>query len=271
MMASQNEEQEQEQQQPPVDQTPAPAQREPREIVEFNAGGPLAAMVPQTPEEYARMAKLLIDAGCVPASYNGASAHETRAKLIIGLMKSVEIGVPPITGLNGIMIVNNRPSVWGDLAVSLIHRSGQLDKMEVRRINDNFDLQEPLNHWPKNFGYRVMMWRKGQEQAYVGEFTVGDAIRAGLWENTRKKPWIYYPLDMLFNRARAKAMRMGFADALYGMGIIEEERDVATNGSSSRNAAALLSDDALEEIEDEAGDSEDPAIEDGEFTEVGER
>lgn len=240
-----------------VDQSPGPNQREPRELVPFNAGGGLNAMVPQTPEEYARMGKLLIDAGCVPASYEGRSPHETRAKLIIGLMKSVEIGVPPITGLNGIMIVNNRPSVWGDLAVSLIQKSDLLDRMEVRQIGNDFDQSEDVSKWPDAFGYRVMMWRKGQESAYVGEFAVRDAKRAGLWMNHKKQPWIKYPIDMLFNRARAKAMRMGFADALHGMSIVEEARDVAPEETKQIDTAALFSDEPeVEEVEPEVEDAE---------------
>jgi hypothetical protein len=226
-----------------LDQTPAPAEREPRALTEFKAGGALSAMIPQTPQEYARMANLLMDAMCVPASYMVANnANETRAKLIIGLMKSVEIGVPPITGLNGIMIVNNRPSVWGDLAVSLIQRDGHLARMSVMEIGP---APQPANlsldQWDDAFGFRVSMWRKGQEEAYVGEFTVGDARRANLWLNTKKQPWIYYPKDMLFNRARAKAMRRGFADSLHGMGIIEEERDHAPD-PEKRDLNALLED-----------------------------
>lgn len=227
-----------------IDQTPAPGQREPREVVPFNAGGGLNAMIPQTPEEYARMGKLLIDAGCVPASYEGKTPHETRAKLIIGLMKSVEIGVPPITGLNGIMIVNNRPSVWGDLAVSLIQKSGTLEKMEVHRFGPEPQPGLPVDKWDGGFGYRVTMWRKGQSQPYVGEFTVADARRAELWMNHRKQPWIKYPLDMLFNRARAKAMRMGFADALHGMSIVEEARDITPGiGHNSGVSDELFSDE----------------------------
>lgn len=214
-----------------VDHTPAPSQREPRPISTFVAGGELLPMVPQTPEEYARLATLLIDAGCVPASYESKKPgqdgfRETRAKLIIGLMKSVEIGVPPITGLNGIMIVNNRPSVWGDLAVSLIQRAGHLEHMEVHKFGPEPTRMLELPHWDENFGFRVLMWRIGQSSPYVGEFSVGDAKRAGLWMNTSKKPWVYYPLDMLFNRARAKAMRAGFADDLHGMSIVEEARDI---------------------------------------------
>lgn len=225
-----------------TDQAPPLRDREPREIVPFVAGGALAAMIPQTPEEYGRLANMLGLAGCVPASYSGGTVEETRAKLIIGLMKSVEIGVPPITGLNGIMIVNNRPSVWGDLGISLIQRSGQLAKMEVHEVGPHPQPHDlPLMEWQGEFGYRVMMWRRGQETPYVGEFRVGDAKRAGLWLNTKKDPWIKYPKDMLFNRARAKACRMGFADALHGMGIVEEERDWAPDPEAARTPS--LADD----------------------------
>lgn len=236
-----------------IDQTPAASSREQREIVSFEAGGGLNAMIPQTPEEYARLANLLGAANCVPASYLSNNIDETRSKLIIGLMKSVEIGVPPITGLNGIMIINNRPSVWGDLAISLIQRSGQLQKMEVQKFGPEPQQGQPLNQWDEGFGFRVTMWRKGQELPYVGAFTVGDAKRAKLWENTKKKPWIYYPMDMLFNRARAKAARMGFADALHGMGIAEEERDIVEHEDQKHATASLLDDTpiTIEELEQE--------------------
>lgn len=243
-----------------ADESPPPAKREPKELAPFVAGGALNAMIPQSPEEYSRMARLLMDAGCVPASYESRlnDANEVRAKLIIGLMKSVEIGVPPITGLNGIMIVNNRPSVWGDLAVSLIQRSGTLEKMEVRTIGPKPEPNAQLDKWPDEFGYRVMMWRVGQDNAYVGEFTVADAKRATLWMNHKKQPWVKYPLDMLFNRARAKAMRMGFADALHGLGIVEEERDiklVATEEETKDRIASLLDDEPTPQ-EDDAVEAE---------------
>ena len=208
-----------------VDQTPPDTKREPRPAP-FVASGIIKAMIPSTPAEYARMAALLLEARCVPAGYDKGSPEEIKAKVIIGLMKSVEIGVPPITGLNGIMIVNNRPSVWGGLAVSLVQNSGKLQKMMVRRIGPDPEPGLLLKQWDDATGYTVTMWRKGQEEPYVGRFTVNDARRAGLWENHKKQPWIYYPEDMLFNRARAKAMRMGFSDALHGMGIVEEERDI---------------------------------------------
>lgn len=113
----------------------------------------------------------------------------------------------------------------------------------------------PLDKWDSGYGFRVIMWRKGQEGGYVGEFTVGDARRAGLWENHKKKPWICYPKDMLFNRARAKPLRAGFADALHGMGIVEEERDVAPEIEHKIDTAALLSDEPEEAEIEEVSDA----------------
>ncbi|MGH6729111.1 MAG: hypothetical protein ACREBK_03065, partial [Sphingomicrobium sp.] len=60
---------------------------------------------------------------------------------------------------------------------------------------------------------------------YIGRFTVRDAERAGLWMNAKRKPWVHYPKRMLFNRARAFALRDGFADALAGLSITEEVLD----------------------------------------------
>jgi hypothetical protein len=82
-----------------------------------------------------------------------------------------------------------------------------------------------LDKWPDDYGFRMSIWRKGNPEPFVGEYTVGRARRAGLWGNTKKTPWITDPVSMLFNRARAFAIREGFADKLFGMGIIEEQRD----------------------------------------------
>jgi len=63
--------------------------------------------------------------------------------------------------------------------------------------------------------------------------------------NHKKQPWIYYPKDMLFNRARAKPLRRGFADSLHGMGIVEEERDIAPD-PVKKSAASLLDDEPVD-------------------------
>src|SRR5690606_6210149 len=54
-------------------------------------------------------------------------------------------------------------------------------------------------------------------------FSVADAKKAGLWG--KQGPWQQYPKRMLSMRARAFALRDGFADVLRGLGIAEEVQD----------------------------------------------
>lgn len=169
------------------------------------------------------LADTMIFAGLAPSSYDNKPE-----KVVIGLLKSMEIGVEPVSGLGNIMIINNRPSVWGDLAQALVERSGKVVKQVKTEIGTPPEPGLELSRWPDDYGWKVETWRDGQEEPYTGTYTVADAKRAGLWANTKKKPWISDPARMLFNRARAFSLRDGFSDCLFGMGIIEEQRDFET-------------------------------------------
>jgi hypothetical protein len=72
----------------------------------------------------------------------------------------------------------------------------------------------------------VTMWRRGQSEPYIGQFTVGDAKRARLWMDPHREPWIKYPKRQLKWRAFAWPARDGFADDLMGLSIAEEMLDV---------------------------------------------
>lgn len=182
--------------------------------------------IPKNAGEMWYLVDLIVKSETAPPSYKN-----NPATIFLGVQKALELGVDPITGLSNIMVVNNRLSVWGDLAQALIQRSGQLEKQAAEEIGDWPDeaagLVE-LANWPNNVGWRVTIWRKGHHEPYVGEYTVAHAKRAGLWMHTKKQPWITDPRRMLFNRARAQAQRDGFADGLYGMAIAEEQYDIAS-------------------------------------------
>jgi hypothetical protein len=119
--------------------------------------------------------------------------------------------------LKGIAIINGRPSIWGDLAVALVQSKNLIEEMEHHYTGEP-DADDRTCH--------VVIKRRGQEKPYDGHFSVKDAKRAKLWLNPRKQPWIDYPERMLFNRARAFALRDGFADALAGLAIREELEDL---------------------------------------------
>ena len=228
-------------------------------------------ILPTNIEEAQRYASGMITAGIVPEAFkftkrdaqNDPSARqgEVNAPLVLmGVLKSMEIGVAPQTGLAGLLPLNGRFSVWGDLAAALVQRSGQVKSNIVRQVGPAIAPGTPLGEWPDEYGYEVRYWRKGQDEPYVGRFTVLDAKRAHLWMNQYKKPWLEYPDRMLFNRARAFALRDGFADALMGLSIAEEVIDAQpaveeARATSERRLSALIDD---EPVIDEALDETPP-------------
>lgn len=205
------------------------------------AGHRLSAIIPQSYEDAYRIATAFVAAGMAPDSYivkrdartkeiakNGDVDHKgTVARVALGIMKGMEIGLAPVTAISTIMIINNRTSVWGDGAMALIQNSGKME-------------------WWKDWSEGD--WAKGKEGGYVHYFSckrVGDpeiierqfgfvdADRASLIG--KLGPWSGgYGPRMCFNRARAWALRDKFPDVLSGLGIVEEVRDFEVEARRDR-------------------------------------
>ena len=79
-----------------------------------SAGGRVMAFIPQTPEEIKWTIGMVVGAGLAPNSYGN-----DQKKMAIGIMKGLEVGLPPITALEWIAVINGRPTIWGDGAISL--------------------------------------------------------------------------------------------------------------------------------------------------------
>lgn len=222
--------------------TSVPTVRDKPQLVAQEA---VMAIMPTTIEEAGRYAMGLVRAGIVPDAFKDKATGQANAELVMmGVLKSMELGVPPQTGLAGLLPINGRFSVWGDLAAALVQRTGLVAKQTVSKVGPAFDPSLPIGEWPDEFGFEVRYWRTGQDEPYIGRFTVRDAKRAGLWANARKQPWILYPERMLFNRARAFPLRDGFADGLSGLTIAEEAMDhlppaVEERGQSPRLASLI--------------------------------
>lgn len=178
------------------------------------ASDEVLAIIPRDLDEAWRYAEMVFKSGTAPDSYDNDPK-----KIIIGVLASMELGVPPMTGLRGIAIINKRPAVWGDLAIALCQSKGVIESFD-----SNFTGAEGQD----DYTCHVAIRRRRQETPYEGTFSIADAKRAGLWMNARKDPWVKYPYRMLFNRARAFALRDGFADCLAGLAIAEEVQDMPT-------------------------------------------
>jgi hypothetical protein len=217
--------------------SPAPPKRA---IVPLTATGEgVQAIIPKDTDEAARMARAIIASGIVPESFTysedirdnkGELIHakgEPNASLLtIGILKAMELGLPPLTGLSYLLPINNRFTIWGDGAVALAQSHRLVAKQTHVKIGPAMDPSLELKDWPDEYGHEVRYWRVGQDEPYVGRYTVKDAKRANLWLNVKRQPWIKYPDRMLFNRARAFALRDAFADALSGLAIAEEVKDM---------------------------------------------
>ena len=167
--------------------------------------GSMRTMGPKDYNEAKLMAADLAKSSIIPASYQGKPAD-----CLIAIMMGSEVGLPPIQALQGIMVVNGRPSVWGDTAVALILASG---------------LQEySKDEWDAKTGTATFVTKRKGKPEIVRTFSLQDAKDAKLYD--KAGPWQGYKPRMCFNRARAFALRDGYADVLRGLAIYEELRDV---------------------------------------------
>jgi hypothetical protein len=172
----------------------------------LQAGGTVKAIVPQDFDGAWRIAVAVTKAGMAPKGL------ESPEKAMVAIMHGMEVGLTPMAALQSIAVVNGRPTIWGDGAIGLVRGSGKCEWIK-ERIDGEGDKMVAL----------CEVKRKGEEDPIRATFSVADAMKASLWG--KAGPWQQYPKRMLAMRARAFALRDGFADILRGLGIAEEVQD----------------------------------------------
>lgn len=172
----------------------------------LQSGGVVRAIVPQTFDEAWRIANAVCIAGMAPKGL------DTAEKAMVAILHGMEVGLTPMAALQSIAVVNGRPTIWGDGALGLVRASAKCEYVRERLEGEGDTLVAICE-----------VGRKGEKQAIVARFSVADAKKASLWG--KQGPWQQYPKRMLAMRARAFALRDGFADVLRGLGIAEEVQD----------------------------------------------
>jgi hypothetical protein len=179
----------------------------------LQSGGSIKAIIPNDFDSAWRIANAVVVAGMAPYGL------QTPEKATIAILHGLEVGMPPMASLQSIAIINGRPCIWGDGALGLVQGSGKM---------------ETIKEWMEGQGDLRVAYcrvvRRGDPEPKLGKFSVDDAKTAKLWQKRGHKgedtPWITYPECMLKMRARAWALRDGFADVLKGLAIVEEWRDI---------------------------------------------
>lgn len=133
----------------------------------------------------------------------------------IAIVAGLSLKLDPFQAVQNIAVVNNRPTLWGDALVALVSASGEIEDENVQWFTGNDG---------KRVACRVTIKRKGRKSPYEGEFSLGMAAASGL---LNRPVWKANPSRMLYIRARAFALRNGFADLIMGVGVREEEEDAS--------------------------------------------
>lgn len=173
----------------------------------LQAGGSVKAIVPQDFDGAWRIASAVTKAGMAPKGL------DTPEKAMVAIMHGMEVGLTPMAALQSIAVVNGRPTIWGDGAIGIVRGSGKCEWIREKIEGDG-----------NNMVAICQVKRKGEPEPIAATFSVADAIKASLWG--KAGPWVQYPKRMLAMRARAFALRDGFADVLRGLGIAEEVQDI---------------------------------------------
>ncbi|UQN06796.1 hypothetical protein [Deinococcus sp. QL22] len=119
------------------------------------------------------------------------------------MVKGMELGLPAMAALNGITVIQGKPTVSPQLMLSLINRSGQLEDLQIATGTD---------------GATVTMKRKGRS-AFTAKFgpNEAEAMQLNNKDNYKKQAPVMYQW-----RAVAACARVVFPDVIDGLYTPEE-------------------------------------------------
>ena len=173
-----------------------------------NAVAKHSLLQPTTMKEAMEFSEMLAKSNMVPPSFKGKAGD-----ILVAVQWGYEVGLPPMSALQNIAVINGKPSIYGDAALALItsHREYAGHK-----------------EWIDGEVAHCMIARKVNGKIVETErtFSMTQAKRAKLVG--KQGPWSQYPERMLQMRARGYAMRDAFPDALKGVITAEEAQDHQT-------------------------------------------
>jgi hypothetical protein len=169
------------------------------------------ALVPKGFEEAMKIAEVLATSGVVPQGL----VNKPQA-CFVAISFGMEVGLPPMQAVQNIMVVNGRPSIWGDAALALVFGSGVVK-----------DVEEDAPDVALEQGYGRCRVALSNGRVVERRFSIDEAKKAKLW--TKTGPWQDYPGRMLQMRARSWALRDACPHVLKGMTIREEAQDIAVD------------------------------------------
>jgi len=161
------------------------------------------SMRPANISEAMKLSDILCKSSMIPKEYRNKPG-DVLAALIMGN----ELGLAPMQAMQGICVINGRPSLYGDTVLGLCMRHPSFSDCAEHQDN----------------GTATCTIARRDREKVTRTFSEEDAKKAGLWG--KSGPWSQYPKRMLQLRARSFALRDAFPDVLKGISVAEEQRDI---------------------------------------------
>ena len=152
-----------------------------------------------------RQLNALIEGGFIP---KGCSKEEAFARVVAG----ASMGMKPIQAINGIAMINGKPTLHSDSIPCTVMASGLVNGMKYKFTGEG-----------ETLACTFYVRRKGIEEYQEWTYSMEDAKKAGLLSNP---VWQKHPKKMLFNRARTWCFRNTFPDVIGNVYTQEEIEDV---------------------------------------------
>jgi hypothetical protein len=159
-------------------------------------------LTPNSFGELMQFAELISKSDLAGKDYKGKPGN-----CIVAIQLGASVGLSPLQALQGIAVINGKPSLYGDALLAVVRASPECEDV-VERMEA---------------GIAMCTVKRRGCQPVSRSFGEMEARKAGLWG--KQGPWTQYPQRMLQMRARAFACRDAFADVLMGLQSAEEVQD----------------------------------------------
>lgn len=170
-------------------------------------------LVLHSTEEAFSLAERISRSALVPQAYRGKPADAA-----IAMLYGAEMGMPPMSSLQRIVVINGKPSMDAQGMVAMIRQAGH-------SVSGSVSID----------GAKITGKRGDNGDEMTVEWGPDDAKRAGLNSQTYSK----FPSDMYWARAVSQLGRRLFADVLLGVSYVPEEAAaIPTNGNGNGSHAA---------------------------------
>lgn len=180
------------------------------------------------------MSEQLAKSKLVPMAY-----ASNPAGIFAAIQYGKELGLPAMTSLQNIAVINGKPTLGTDMFLALAHRHKEWRGYEIE-VSTTEKAVVSVHRYVPGLHKTVK---------FTGTFTMDEARKAGLCR--AGSPWEKWPKRMLKHRATAFALRDGFSDVLAGQ-YMPDEMD--PDGASMQEIQEAAAQDKLEaSVLDEQG------------------